>query len=312
MSKSMSLTTRSMFSALGANVLFGFSFLFTKIALDYATPYVLLVCRFGIALLVFSLFIFIGKARLNLRGKPWKYLLLLGLFQPVLYFLGETYGVLYTTSSFSAIMIALIPIASLWASALILKESPTTRQSFFCCLSVAGVILVTATTNTGSNQLKGVLFLLLAVIADVAFNLTTRKLSQQFTAFERTFVMFCVGFAVFVSMMLVETGGSFRPVWDAFQISAFLVPILYLGIASSVVAFFLINYANTYLPVPRIVVFINVTTIISIFAGAVFLHEKLTTLSLLAVAIILLGIWGVQHYARRETQTADISQLEDL
>ena len=310
MSKSMSLTNRSMLSALGANAIFGFSFLFTKVALEYASPYVLLVCRFGIALLVFSLFIFIGKARLNLRGKPWKYLLLLGLFQPVLYFVGETYGVLYTTASFSAIMIALIPIASLWASALILKESPTARQSFFCCLSVVGVILVTASTNTGSNQLKGVIFLLVAVIADVAFNLTTRKLSQQFTAFERTFVMFCMGFAIFSGMMLVETGGSFLPVLAAFQIKAFLLPIVYLGIASSVVAFFLINYANTYLPVTRTVVFINVTTIISILGGAVFLHERLTTLSIFAVAIILLGIWGVQRYARKET--AEPSQLEDL
>jgi drug/metabolite transporter (DMT)-like permease len=305
-------STRSMWAAFFANVIFGFSFLFTKVSLLHTTPYVLLSCRFFVALLVFSLFLLLGKTTINLKGKPWGMLFLLGIFQPVLYFVGETYGVLYTSSTFSAIMIALIPIVSLWASALFLKESPTVPQSMFCCLSVFGVILITANTASGSSQLKGVIFLLFAVFADVAFSLISRKISVTFSSFERTYMMFLVGFLVFFILMLRETHGQIAPFFLAFQSSALRWPILYLGIASSVIAFFLINYSHTHLPVTRTIVFVNVTTLISVLAGVIFLHEVLSPLSLMAAGMILIGVWGVQRFSQNATQLQESSPMEEL
>ena len=308
-----SLSSRGVVSAFVANAIFGFSFLFTKVALEECSPYVLLSCRFLIALALFVCFIMFGRAKVSLKGKPWKLLLLLGVFQPVLYFMGETYGVLYSTVTFSGVMIALIPIVSLWASALVLRESPTIRQSIFCCVSVLGVILITITgTSSGSNQLRGVFLLLLAVFSDVAFNLLTRKLSVAFTAFERTFVMFLMGFSVFFSMMLVETRGDLQPFLSALSNPVLTAPILYLGIASSVAAFFLINYANTLLPVTRTVVFINVTTLVSIFAGVLILKEQISPLGLVAAGMIILGVWGVQHYAEKDAKAISESPLEEL
>ena len=290
-------TARSLWASFLANAIFGFSFLFTKVSLSYTSPYVLLSCRFSVALFFFSLILIFGKQKLSFRGKPWKMLLLLGVFQPVLYFTGETYGVKFTSSTFSAIMIALIPIVSIWASALFLKEAPTPMQSFFCILSVLGVIIITANTAEGSNQLIGVFLLLLAVTADVAFNLMSRKLSTTFSAFERTYMMFLFGFFVFFSLMLGETGGSLTPFVSAFQDPSLLWPILYLGIFSSVIAFFLINYSHTHLPVTRTIVFINVTTLVSVLAGVFFLHERLSPLSCFAAGMIVLGVWGVQRFA---------------
>jgi drug/metabolite transporter (DMT)-like permease len=304
-------SARSMWAAFLANVIFGFSFLFTRVSLLHTTPYVLLSCRFFVALLVFSIVLFLWKKSVSFKGKPWGMLFLLGIFQPVLYFIGETYGVLYTSSTFSAIMIALIPIVSLWASALFLQESPTVLQSLFCCLSVFGVILITTSTATGSNQLIGVILLLLAVFADVAFNLISRKISVSFNSFERTFIMFLVGFLVFFSMMLVESHGQITPFLHAFQNSSLRWPILYLGIASSVVAFFLINYSHTHLPITRTIVFVNVTTLISVLAGVIFLHEILSPLSLFAAGMILIGVWGVQRFSRKEVNLQELSPPEE-
>ena len=297
----LSLPARAILSVFIANVIFGVSFIFTKVALQYATPFVLLSCRFFVALLVFTLIMFIGRIKITMKDKPWPLLLLLGLFQPVIYFLGETYGVLYTSATFSAIIIALIPIASIWASAIFLKEAPTTKQSIFCCVSVLGVIIITASTTGGTNQLWGVLLLLMAVVADVAFNLLTRKLSVVFTPFERTYIMFIMGFVTFFSLALFESGGSLQPMLTAFTGEP-LLPILYLGVASSVIALFLVNYANTLLPVTRTIVFINVTTLVSVIIGVCYLHEPFSLLAVFATGLIVLGIWGVQRYARREDE----------
>lgn len=305
-------SARSMWAAFIANVIFGFSFLFTKVSLLHTTPYVLLSCRFFVALFLFSIVLLLWRQKISFKGKPWGLLFLLGIFQPVLYFIGETYGVLYTSSTFSAIMIALIPVVSLWASALFLKESPTVPQSLFCCLSVFGVILITANAATGSNQLIGVILLLLAVFADVAFNLISRKISVSFSSLERTFLMFLVGFFVFFSMMLAETHGQITPFFDAFRNPSLRWPILYLGVASSVVAFFLINYSHTHLPVTRTIVFVNVTTLISVLAGVIFLHEILSPLSIFAAGMILIGVWGVQRFSHKKTQLKESSPSEEL
>lgn len=313
MPASVSLTRRSLWAVLVANAIFGFSFLFTKVSLQMTTPFVLLATRFFVAFLVLSLILVVTRQRLALRGKPWGLLLLLGVFHPLLYFVGETYGLLYTSSTFSAIMIALIPIVSLWASAIFLKEAPTILQSLFCCLSVLGVILITANTNGGSNQWKGVLLLLLAVFADVGFSLLSRKISVSFSPFARTYVMFVIGFFVFFALMLRESGGNLSPFLDAFRLPALLPSILYLGIASSVVAFFLLNYANTYLPVTRTIVFVNVTTLVTVVGGVVFLHESLSPLSLCAAAMIVLGVWGVQRFAGQSpVQTESTRSLEEV
>lgn len=312
----IAFSARAMWAAAFANVIFGFSFLFTKLALGHAGPYLLLAGRFFVAFLLFSIMLLFRKQKLSFKGKPWGLLLILGLLQPVLYFVGETYGVLYTSSTFSAIMIALIPIFSLWASSLFLKKSPTTPQSLFCCLSVLGVVIITANTSGGQNQLFGVLFLLMAVIADVAFFLMSRKLSDQFTAFERTYTMMAIGFFTFFPMMLVETGGKITPFLTAFRNPSYLSSVLYLGIAFSVLAFLLINYASSHLPVTRTTVFINLTTLISLFAGVIFLRESFSLLSFFAAAMIMLGVWGVQRFSPKQEAPSALPDsppaLEDL
>jgi drug/metabolite transporter (DMT)-like permease len=294
--KSISVRTALVFACI-ANIIYGFSFLFTRLVLESTGPYVMLTCRFFVALVAFVPVMAVGKQLPRLRGKPWWWLLVLGIFQPILYFVGETYGVLATSASFSAIVIALIPILTIAASAVFLREAPTRGQSFFCTLSVLGVLAVTAFGGGGENHLRGVLFLLLAVGADVTFNLLSRKLSQTFTSAERTFSMFLMGFVLFFPCMLAETGGSLRPALDAFCEPKILFSLLYMGLLSSVAAFFMVNAVNARLPVTRTIVFVNVTTLVAVLAGAAFLGERLPPLTLAAGGVILIGVWGVQRFA---------------
>ena len=57
----------------------------------------------------------------------------------------------------------------------------------------------------------------------------------------------------------------------------------------------MLNYANSYLPVAKTTAFCNLTTVISLFAGVVFLGEPFGPVSLAASVMIVLGIWGVQR-----------------
>ena len=51
-------------------VIIGFSFLFTKIALEYAAPMDTLMYRFALSFAVMSIPVMLGRVKLNYRGKP--------------------------------------------------------------------------------------------------------------------------------------------------------------------------------------------------------------------------------------------------
>lgn len=70
-------------AALAANTIFGFSFIFSKMALSAAHPLIILSVRFTVAFIVMSLLTLTGKFRLSLKGKPKKKLLIMALAQPL-------------------------------------------------------------------------------------------------------------------------------------------------------------------------------------------------------------------------------------
>ena len=71
------------------------------------------------------------------------------------------------------------------------------------------------------------------------------------------------------------------------------------------VAFLLLNYANTYLPVAKTTAFSNVTTVVSVIAGAVFLGEKITPVTVVSGVMIIAGVMGVQMIGMREAKNKE-------
>ena len=60
----------------------------------------------------------------------------LGTMEPCIYFIGEQYGLKYSNSAFSGIMIAVVPIVTLIFAAIFLKERPSRAQWLFSALSI--------------------------------------------------------------------------------------------------------------------------------------------------------------------------------
>lgn len=281
-------------AALAAQVIFGFSFMFTGIALKNASPMTVIADRYIVAFLGLSLVMLFTKTKLKIGKNIWK-LLLMSLFQPLLYFVFETYGVELTNSSFSGVMISMIPIVSMITGIFVLNERPSFMQYIFAALSVAGVVIaVLSGKKEGIVSGLGALLLIGAVLSSAFYNISSRKISGEFSVFERTYAMTLIGVVSFVLIAFIENiqtpinliSGFFKPLY--------LYSILYLGTLSSVVAFLLLNFANTHLPVAKTTVFSNITTVISVIAGVAFLDEQISVLVILGVAMIVTGVIGVQ------------------
>lgn len=286
------------------SLIFGLSFMFTKQALETLPTTLLLSYRFSLAALLLTLLWLSGAIKINLKNKPLKELMLLSLFQPIAYFIFETTGVKLASSSEAGIMIALIPVVVTIFAAIFLKERPGKAQLFFMVSSVIGVIFIVLMSGSENRtgHLAGILSLLGAVLAAGVYNILSRKLSANFTPVEITFVMMWTGAAVF-STLSAATGiinGNIEKYITYLGSASTLFSILYLGVLSSVCAFFMMNYMLSKIPASNSSVFSNLTTVVSIIAGVFIRHETFHWYQFAGSIIIILGVWGTNRCKPRE------------
>ncbi|MBQ1820526.1 MAG: DMT family transporter [Clostridia bacterium] len=290
-------------AAVVSHVFWGFSFLGTRSALDVADMYLLLSHRFLIAFLIMNLLLLFRVVRIDFRGKGKRILwpLLMGLMEPVVYFIGEEYGVLHSTTIFSGVMIAVIPIVSIIAAIPLLHEKPNVWQVVFSFVSVGGVIGIgLLTKDSGRLDWIGVVALIVSVLSAAAYGILDRGLSAEFTAFERTYLMIGMGAVCFTPIALIRCRFDLPAFFAPMGNPAFLLPVLFLSVCCSVVSYFLLSYMATYMTVTRSTVYANLTTAVSVIAGALILKEPFSWLGALFCAVILVGIYGVQKFARKD------------
>jgi drug/metabolite transporter (DMT)-like permease len=298
-------------AGLGFATIFGFSFMFTRGALEHISPFHLLGLRFALAALILFSLSLLGLIRFRVGLNDVKALLPLAIFQPLLYFAFETVGVQLTSASHAGMMIAVIPIFVTIFSTLFLKERPAPIQLPFILSSVGGVVIIIALQNgTGETSQAGSFLLLGAVISAACYNIASRLASLKYNPLQTTWVMMLTGALTFNAIALTQhtVAGNlhsyFAPlaqVWPA---------VLYLGILSSVVAFFLINFCLSRITATQSSVFANLTTVIAITAGVLLRGEAFYWYQGVGAAIILAGVWGTNHFAPREHQRSEPVTLE--
>jgi drug/metabolite transporter (DMT)-like permease len=276
--------------------IFGFSFMFSKIAMSYVSPVGLIAYRFLVAAVAFEIIRRIGIIPVTIKKSDLQYLLPVAIAQPVLYFLFETYGLRLTSSGEAGMMIALIPVFVTILSGIFLKERPKRMQLVFIALSVAGVILIQVNKAEDglTFELLGMGLLLLAVISAATFNIVSRRASMVVRPSAITYFMMVTGAVVFNLIYVVQLLVEDRPadyVLNMFHIELVL-PILYLGLAASIGGFFLVNFSLSKLPAHVSSIYSNLATIVAIIAGWAILGEPLETYHIVGSAMIIIGVYG--------------------
>lgn len=286
----------------------GMAFIFVKIALGTtADTWQLLALRFTASALLPAVGIALGKIKLGVTRRDLLAILPLALFHPILYFLLQTIGLRLIPSSEAGILQATSPILILLLASLILKERTNTLQKVFICVSVSGVVLVSAMAGlSGGGSLLGAGAILLSSVSFACYNVMARRLARQYSMTTLTTVMTFYGFAFF---LVVSVGdhirrGALGSFFAPLATPSFLFCILYLGILSSFCTSLLSNYALARLEAARAGVFTNLSTVITIAAGAVFLGEPLRWYHLAAAVLIVAGVLGTNLSAKRQGDKA--------
>lgn len=287
-------------AGIGFATIFGFSFLIVKNTLNNVEVFQLLGLRFLIAAVMFEMMRLTKVIKINLKLKDFKSLIPIAVFQPVLYFITEVYGIKYSASSDAGLFIGMIPIAVVFTSWVFLKEKLNIKQAMFMVMSLAGVAFISIMQmngTSGGTKAIGYLFLIGAVLASGFYNMFSRRASTKYKPLEITYVMMLVGALVFnilgIGDSIIQGYSYFSPLFKIDSIGA----ILYLGILSSVLAFFLVNFTLSKIPAVQSSLFANLITVISIVAGVIFLQESFTGYKIIGSICIIIGVFGTSYFS---------------
>lgn len=297
----MNEKTKVYLAAVSFSTIIGFSFLFTKVALGFASPLTNLAHRYTVAALVLFILQQTKVIQVKLTKEDVLSILPMSLFYPLLFFMFQSFALQYISSSEAGILQALVPIITLILASVFLKEKTTFIQKFFLCLSVAGVIYIFLSKGANLGVETGILgFMLMlgSVFSNAINNILSKYKGGQYRAIDLTVVVILVGFLVFNSLSLVThfLSGNLMSYFEPLGHLSYLISILYLGILASIVTASLSIYAIVRLGASTVSVFGNLGTVLTIVAGAVFLHEPIYAYHIIGASLIIGGILGMNMF----------------
>lgn len=288
--------------ALLVTIVWGTTFISTKILLRAYDPVAIMCYRFVIAWLV--LFLLHPKPLLPKSLKEELPFAAAGLCGLTLYFMFENTALSYTLASTVGIIISAAPMFSalmLW----LCRRAPRPRWTFFAgfVLALTGITLITLARGESLdfNPIGSLLTLVAAFCwgcYGVCMELTR---SARYSNLQITRKVFFWGL-VFTSPLVLLLRPDLSPAHLAPP--EMLFNILYLGVGASAICFVMWNKALAVLGSVSTNVYIYLTPVVTLFASALILHEPVTLQALGAIALILLGLWLSQKQPRTASTCA--------
>jgi len=282
-----------------AAFIWGGSFVGTKIALSEIRPMTLIFMRYiigGIVVLIASRYIKFQK----IEKRDLKWLILLCIFEPGLYFIFETYGIRETDPVVASLIIALIPVFVLLIAAIAGMERVNVYKVVGLLLSIAGVSLISygnrdADTSTQSS-LRGIILVLMATITAASFTVLLSRLAKKYESFTLASIQIIFTIIFYLPLAIIENYPDYR-----FDLSPrSIYALLYLGVFPTFFAYLLYAKGLSRIEGSTASLFTNLIPIFTAIISSVVLSTIPSVNTLIGGALIIGGVSLVTYNRRRE------------
>ncbi|WP_300157160.1 DMT family transporter [Solidesulfovibrio sp.] len=268
----------------------GLSYVWTKIALAEMGPFTLACARFSLATGLFALaFAVSGRRPRPLSRADHGRLFLLSLLQPVGHFAFETCGLVLTSASAAACIVAAIPLAVVGLDAALGRGRAGLSDLARVAASMAGVACVVAGgagPGPGGGKLAGDLLMVGAVAATAGYVVAGGALARRLDALTVTFVQLAWGAVLFAPACAFELAGRGWPQLTASAAAALAA----LTVLASFAAFACYNFVLARLPAARAALWLNAVPVVTALAAWAALGERLSPLEAAGGVMVLAAV----------------------
>jgi len=277
------------------------SFVWYKSALEYFEPLSLIFFRLIISsVLLFAFTISIKKLQIPNR-KDFLFFIKLAVFTPLLYFIGECYGMKYVSSTVGSVIISTIPLFTPFAGYFIYKERLSILNFAGIFVSLTGVLFIVLDQEfTLKASATGVALLMLAVFSAIAYSILLKKIGKKYNSLSIITWHNGIGVFLFAPLVLIFEFDSLKNI--SFTMEA-MRPLFQLAIFASSLAFILFAYSIKKLGVAKASIFTNAIPAFTAIFAFIIMGELLDAQKITGIIIVISGLFLSQLKSRKEKTT---------
>lgn len=282
-----------------AMLFWSLSFVGYKVAYEYFGPMALIFLRMVISALFLTLVIRLTGSGQKINRKDYSQFMLMAVFEPLLYFLGESYGMKLVTPTTGAVIVSTIPLLAPVAAWLIFRENISWIKVAGIAVSFTGVLLVLLGKDLSlAASPTGVALMMLAVLSAVCYSLIIAKLAVKYKPLTIVQIQSILGALLFLPIfLLTDLKETIRmtPSWNS------VLPLLFLGIFPSSLSFIFFTTAVREIGITRANVFTNFIPVFTAIFSFLIWGETFTGNKLLGIPVVLAGLMLAQLSLKKKS-----------
>jgi len=282
--------------ALFAVVVWGASFIATKIAVGEISPIAVVWLRFAMGIPILFAAVVMRKQFAFPKGKEWLYFALLGFLGISFHQWLQSNGLKTAQATTTAWIVTTSPAFIAVLGWLVLKEKLNLLQSSGIALAMVGVLVVVSKGNlanifVGSFGTIGDFLILISAVNWAVFSILSRHGLKTHPSTRLTFWVMTIGWLITSVAFFAGKSYTQIPLLDSRGWWA----MIFLGIFTTGLAYIAWFDALAQLPSAQTGAFLFIEPLASMVVAAIVLKEQVTFASIIGGAVILFGIWLVNR-----------------
>lgn len=271
-------------------LIWAFTFIWAKQVLNTGvSPTMLVFFRLTtVATFIFPVFLFTKQFK-AIQKKDIRLLLLMALFEPFFYFLGEANGIKLVSPNIASIIIATIPLFLPFFARILLKERLSFINYAGIAVSFSGVLLIIIDKGGKiSASPLGLMYLFIAVFSAVGYTIIAKQLLTRYSPLFLSGLKILIAWVYFIPVFLIVDLPKIHMV--SFSEKTIIL-IAALGIGGNLVAYYLFNNSIKHIGASKSSIFSNLIPVFTVIFSFYILHEVMSVIKLAGIGLALTGIY---------------------
>jgi drug/metabolite transporter (DMT)-like permease len=273
-----------------AMAVWSYSYVLIKIVYSYGVPPTMLVfMRLVLATITLLAFTKITGKLQPIQKSDRLSFLALAFFEPFLYYIGESNGLVLVSPTVGSVIIATIPVFTPFVLYAYFKEKVDKTNFFGIIISFIGVLLVIFEDDyTLSASPVGLGFMFFAVFSAFGYTIVIKNLTQKYNSFTIVTYQTLIGAILYVPLFLFSDFNVMANVEFTWQM---MVATATLAVFATAIAYILFSTGIREIGAMQATIFANLIPVLTALLALLSGMEDLPLRKLGGVLIVILGVF---------------------
>lgn len=266
----------------------GFSYVWSKIVFEVYSPLTTIFFRLIISFVtLFAIMAITGQME-KVKKEDWWLFLVTTIFNPFLYFLFESYGLLTVSASISAFIIATIPVFTPFIAYWVFREKLSLINLIGLVISFLGVLMIVFNVDLSfAASPVGITLLFCGVLSAIVYTVFLKKLSMKYKPMTIIGWENLLGTIYFLPLFLYF---DYSETIEIIPPKEVIISLILLGVFASSFAYSLFAYVIKHIGISKGNIYSNLIAVFAAMASYIILKEQFSAFKLSGMAVIIFGV----------------------